>query len=277
MGIDLQTRQPLVVSNAPKNQFNPAISGSMVVWEDEQSSCYPCGRDIVGKDLASGTVYQVATGPNDQLYPAIWGKSVAWIENAEHQTKLMVRELEETQSSSSIMEVRTIPYEQGIDLLWPRISDHYLIWAEQSRANPSTGVRQVSLEFFDRKKGTTRSITEFDVPRGGGFEYALDAHLAVWSDPTRQLYIADLNTPEISKLCTCQAYTPDVKGDVVVWSAPGAISGIHLKDRQPQRLVAAEAGRAVMRPIIAGEWLVWQNDDGYLGIGSLSEAFSQAP
>ncbi|HEX9991283.1 MAG TPA: hypothetical protein VGE45_22705 [Chloroflexia bacterium] len=280
-GRDLKNNRPIVVSDGPKNQFNPAISGPVVVWEDEQSSCDGCGRDIMGKDLANGVVYQVATGPNDQLYPAISGKSVAWLENGEKESKLLVKELD---SNSKVVEVRSVGYEQGIDVLWPRISDRFLIWAEQRYDPLVTNSRSIHIQSYNRSDGRVTSIAQYTVSSsmGGRVEYALDGSTLAWE------YMG-LNLMDLSTGVKWRIETPEVVGlaiqrGIVMWSAGSEgfdIWGLNLKEDAHKPLPLLVADGAQLTPTIAGDVLAWANNGGTsderIASTSLSEALATAP
>lgn len=59
------------------NQWNPAIYGDIVVWEDDRNGNY----DIYGCNLSTQDQFPICTNPHDQLNPAIYGDIVIWVDS----------------------------------------------------------------------------------------------------------------------------------------------------------------------------------------------------
>jgi beta propeller repeat protein len=55
-------------------QRNPAISGNIIVWEDDRNGNW----DIYGYDISTQTEFQITTNTADQTSPAISGHTVVW-------------------------------------------------------------------------------------------------------------------------------------------------------------------------------------------------------
>jgi len=274
-GLDLRTNTPLTVTDAPNNQTAPAISGSLVVWQDNTHG----DRDILGKDLAGGATFAVATGPADQVSPAIAGKTVAWIENANQATRLLTKDLDTGKTD----EITALPSATNT-LAEPLLSDEYLVWTQMAPGS-GQGFHPVDLRAYARKTGLVKTIAHYGVTNGGVPQYALDGHRVVWVDGAL-LKFADLSSGEASDLVQGAIQAPAIHGDLVLWSMRQGPSsegshlwGLHLTDQQP-RLLVSGAGSQV-GGTIAGDWLVWANqggpDDGRLGATPLAAAFAAAP
>jgi len=72
-GMNLTTNSAVSVATLAGNQTEPAISGSIVVWEDNARTCPTCQQDILGKDLSNGTTFTVASGGGDNSHPPLTG------------------------------------------------------------------------------------------------------------------------------------------------------------------------------------------------------------
>ena len=66
--------EELAICTDAADQFEPAVSGDIVVWIDERNG----NKDIYGFNLATDTEFAVCTDPADQLEPAISGDIVVW-------------------------------------------------------------------------------------------------------------------------------------------------------------------------------------------------------
>jgi len=179
--LDRSSGQQIVVANGPNNQMKPAISGSVVVWQDDAHSCAGCERDILGKDLVSGATFTVANGLADQTEAAIFGRDVAWIEFDGKNERLLLKNLD----SGELTTLASAAASSGITFKGAAISDQYIVWAE---VQPYQGDKMVhaQLQAYDRTTGQRRPIA--DTYQLGG--YALADHRLVWAD--LQLRFADL-------------------------------------------------------------------------------------
>ena len=76
---DLATGATTVVASDPWNDWQPAISGNLVVWQAWPNQPDTInGIQIMGKNLGNGHSFTVTSGPNHQTAPVISGSAVAW-------------------------------------------------------------------------------------------------------------------------------------------------------------------------------------------------------
>ncbi|WP_152541289.1 hypothetical protein [Kallotenue papyrolyticum] len=258
-GVDLATNQPVVISNAVGDQTLPAVSGSIVVWQDNGHSCPTCERDIRAKDLATGIIYDVATGPADQAMPAIAGRTVAWIENSERGLRLLSAELGSTQ----VTELAAVS--AGTTISRPVMSNALIVWAEQTwpdRSNPArphSSTVYSKLRAYDRTTGQTKLVAE---PTFISLEYAVSGTQIVYTDPRAVLVDLAKNS---SRILSEQFVTaPAIAGDTVVWSAaePTAddldIYSFDLKRGKRISLINTPGNQ--VSAVIIGDTLVWQDE-----------------
>jgi beta propeller repeat protein len=81
MGRAQGTQCLITVNTSESDQYNPAISGDRIVWED-----WSDGPSIHIYDIATGAETRVAPSPFQQFHPAISGPIVAWEELNEWST-----------------------------------------------------------------------------------------------------------------------------------------------------------------------------------------------
>ena len=69
---------PSSSTSAQADPGQPAIDGSLVVWEDYRNGLQ---EDLYGKDIDTKVEFPVCTDPSLQEWPAISGKLVVWDDN----------------------------------------------------------------------------------------------------------------------------------------------------------------------------------------------------
>lgn len=249
-GFNFATNQSLVISTAPGDQTEPAISGSLVAWQDTGHSCPTCEADILAKDLATGVDYAVATGPADQAHPAVAGRTVIWIENDSGQERLLGTEVG-GQNTFMITSVSSPTTTIGR----PVASNDLIVWIELGPQALYT------LKTYDL---TSKQITTLAVSNWIGTQYAVDSRTVVWTDP--RLWMEDLTTGKSSILDPGAAAAPQITGDTIVWSGTSVgatteydLYGLRIPGGQRSTLVVAPGNQ--LNPIVAGDRLVWQTDE----------------
>jgi hypothetical protein len=167
--LNAATNQPIVVTDATGDQRAPAISGSIVVWQDNDHSCAGCERDIRGKDLATGATFAVATGPTDQSAPAINGRTVVWIEGDAGRVRLLSRTLD--RPTTTELAVVTDPM---ASITAPAISADLIVWGQQYHG------KHLTIFAYERASGRTIVIDNsgYATPN-----YAVSGTRVVWTDP----------------------------------------------------------------------------------------------
>lgn len=258
-GVDLATDQPIVVADAAGDQTSPAVSGAVVVWQDNGHSCPTCERDIRAKNMATGATYDVATGPADQAMPAIAGQTVTWIENTAQGLRLLSSDLGNTR----ITELAAVS--TGTTISQPVMSNDLIVWSEQmwpdrsNPANPQSSIVFSKVRAYDRATGTTRLVAE---PTNISMEYTVAGKRVVYTDPRPVL--VDLAQNSSRTLSEQFVTAPAIAGDTVVWSAaePTAddldIYSFDLKRGKRTSLINTPGNQ--VRATVIGDTLVWQDE-----------------
>jgi beta propeller repeat protein len=83
-----------VVYEMPWNEWRPAISGDLVVWQawPNQPNTVE-GIQIMGKRLSTGETFTVSSGPGNQIGPVISESVVAWEDFRSGEARLWWRNL----------------------------------------------------------------------------------------------------------------------------------------------------------------------------------------
>ncbi len=113
-GYNLDTQTEFSVSTAPGDQTNPAISGNIVIWQDNRNGNW----DIYGYNLDTHTEFPVRTTSADQMNPVISGSIVVWEENGNIYGYYL--------DSQYAFPVSEAPGYQG----FPAISEYTIVWED---------------------------------------------------------------------------------------------------------------------------------------------------
>jgi TolB protein len=107
---NIASGQTKVVSAQPWNEWRPAISGNLVVWQAwPNQPDTTTGIQIFGTNLDTGQDFVVTNGPDNQTAPTISGSMVAWEDLRSGQSQIWWRDL-----SSSTTEQAVDPNLHGI-------------------------------------------------------------------------------------------------------------------------------------------------------------------
>ncbi len=244
-GFDMQTRQPLTLTNAPAEVHLSGLSGSLAVWEAGTVNCQsgPCAvtdTDIVGQDLATGQPFTVAAGPNRQMAPAIAGRTVVWLETTSLGQQVLAKDLDSTLVTS----LATATAGSGDSFAPPAINDQYIIWVWQTVAPSTPRTVQIRIQAYNRASHDLRTVTEYTQPLSKPVLYALDGHRLVWLT-AGGLLVADLNSGEQHMLLQPPLFANaplvgalHLRGDLVFWVDTQSISGLRLSDGRALRPLA---------------------------------------
>ena len=284
--MDLKTRQPFSVSNdAPGDQWVQDISGSTVVWTQNNGTSSIYEFDVKAKDLATGAEYTVASGPADQVQPAIEGNTVAWTEAQGNSQRLLTKEL----TGEKVTEITAIQNAPATSIQNLQISQDYLVWSEISENGFSGPIKESYIKALNRKTGVVSTVTSFvaGIKLGPPPQFSLADHRLVFSSfsgANPRTTILDLDTGEASPVKTEGYSDPGIlwyatlHGDTLVWSGSADIWGVNLKEGKAAPLVAARGDQE--HPAIAGDWVAWTNlggpNDGLISVTSVSGAFATA-
>jgi hypothetical protein len=272
--LDTRTNRLVFVADVKGEGSNPAVAGSLVVWQQVAACAPDCGtNDILGKDLATGAGFTIAMGLEDRTAPVAGGRHVAW--QTTGNTQLWLKDLD----SGALTRVAAQPAYGSSYLVSPALTDRYLAWILWEPRGE--GVQHYAIQVYDLATRATRTVADRTIRSDANLALALSGERLVWSDPAAHL--ADLTTGAVTDLPA--AYTADIniQGVTVLWSAKGApnatdldIWGVQLPGTTPVLLATAPGNQ--QRPTVAGEWLAWQTQggpqDGRLGAARLAEAFA---
>jgi hypothetical protein len=271
--LDTRTNRLMFVADVKGEGSDPAISGSLVVWQQVAACAPDCGtNDILGRDLVTGVDYTIATGLEDRSTPVVSGRRVAW--QTTSNTELWLKDLD----TAALIRVAAQPAYGGTYLVDPVLTDRYLAWLLWE---PRTeGVQHYAIQVYDLATRATRTLADRTIRNDAALTLAMSGERLVWSDPAAHL--ADVTTGATMDLPA--EYAPDltIQGDTVLWSAKGApnatdldIWGLQLPGTTPVLLAAAPGNQ--QRSTVAGAWLAWQTQggpqDGRLGAIRLADAF----
>lgn len=272
MGYDLKTNKPIVVAASTKPETEPAISGSIVVWQ--QGSCATCAMDIMGKNLDTGATFVIAVSldpsyPIDHAHPAVGGRNVAWMQD----DAIMMKNLD----GGIATKIVSLSPHSGKEFSNLKMSSNYLVWSE---VNVVGGVIQgIQLRAY-----SLQNQKIFDV---GGLSpdeasYAISDHHIIWNG-LEGSNMTDLETGKVEKIYNYSMTTPFIEGTMVIWSELNThtgrmdIWGLNLKDRKPIPLVIDEANKS--NAVVAQDKLAWVNDggqrSGLIAYASLNQALTQ--
>ncbi len=289
MGMDRTSNTPITVTAAPGRQDAPAISGSVVVWQQRTPRCTDCNNDIVGKNLATGTTFNVATGPNDQSYPAIDGTTVTWLESDTAGTHLLLKTFNTDPSlttSTAAIEITNFPPSGELGPVRPVISSEYVIWGQVGAGDINTHLHKVQVQAYKRSSGSVTTLADYQQDEWSQPQYALDGHRLIWDQDSWGLHLRDLNTGVDSFLQTDGiVLTPSISGNTVLWAMTNSahdfcqdIYGLHLDDPQLQALPLVTGVSCSSDPVASGDVFAWAEsggpDDGRVKTISLSTAFT---
>jgi beta propeller repeat protein len=102
------------ICNNAAQQWFPAISGEIVVWQDNRNGLNT-GSDIYAFDLSSETEFPVCTQPGDQWKPAICGSIVVW-------------DIDSGIYGLDISDPNSAPFCISNSGRWPAISGNVVVW-----------------------------------------------------------------------------------------------------------------------------------------------------
>jgi hypothetical protein len=265
------------------NQAEPAISGSILVWEDNAHSCPSCENDILGKNLSTGATFTVASGSVDQSHPAIDGTKAVWIESSSTTQKVMLKDINPVTSPAVIASVVVT---NGLTLLRPVLSSEYVVWAEMADPVSAGGAFTTTLKAYKRSNGVVSTLATL---KDTGIEFALADHRVVWND-TRVLHLTDMST-SVSSILNAQwggGASPAINGNIVTWSAGSGnesngfdIWGLNLSGGMNAPLLLVSQPGDQLGAVMAGDVLAWQNEGGTdadrITTTSLSALFASPP
>ncbi|MDD1719790.1 MAG: hypothetical protein LUQ25_07005, partial [Methanoregulaceae archaeon] len=144
---DTSTGNIVTVTFAADLETNPAISGQMVVWQDNRNYA-TTGWDIYGYDLSTSTETAICTQAGDDINPDISGGRVVW----EHVTSGSNHDIYNWTRTGGVIQILC-----GLtsDQRNPKISGDKVVW-EDNRNSATTGW---DIYFWDPATGVATDIS----------------------------------------------------------------------------------------------------------------------
>jgi hypothetical protein len=277
--LDLKTNRPVTVTDAPGNQLDAAIEGSLVAWKNDTNTCLPqqgCPQaGIAAKDLATGKSYTIALdGPDYAWHPysaAVTGRTVAWLERNGDKQHILAKNVD----TGATIQVRALdtPSSSILDL---QASNGLLAWREVMYGTVPDVPIPYSLMTYDLANGKTTEVIAYQVPpRTLLPEFMLNEGRIALADTHGNFSMIDLATgkrtdlPHLgdsSFLIAMQGDKLLVRQDILDKGSPAtSVYGLDLShpERQAVALLTIPAGAQPPFPeyeaTIVGDWLVWNN------------------
>jgi TolB protein len=236
-----------VVGLSDSDQQVPAISGTMVAWEDYRNGN---DADVYARNMTSspGPETPIAGGPGDQVQPAVSDQYFVWVDNGAIRAQ--------SRSGGNAFNVAT----GGGDRFDPAVCGSLVVWTDTRNGNPdiygrdlaggqefpiatspaaeaypacdgsrvvymSTGATTgADISMFDRTTGATTLVS---AQPWNEWQPAISGNVVVWQgwpgqgqpNATIQIFGVDLSTgaPIPVTHGSGNQITPDVSGTIVVW------------------------------------------------------------
>jgi beta propeller repeat protein len=220
-GKDISTGREFLVATPVTQHPAPAISGSIVIWQDRLN-----GRNgIRGKDLRTGRQFFIASHRAGQQYSAlsaISGQLVVWVDGRQSGDSLYGQDLRTGHEFPIALSSQTHGHVQD-----PKIGGHIVIWTDW---NWNQAQQPASIEVLDVVSGRRFHVTtilygHFNPQQGPAT--ALSGHSIVWEQagnlssrtPNFDIYGKDLLTGQTFQVATDvhDQKEPAISGTTVVW------------------------------------------------------------
>ncbi|MDO8240358.1 MAG: GLUG motif-containing protein [Candidatus Moranbacteria bacterium] len=269
-------------------QYNPAISGDKIIWQDYRNGNY----DIYLYNLTTQTETRITTDSSHQYEPAISGDKIIWqdyrngnadiyLYNLTTQTETQITTNGSTQSSPAI---------SGDKIIWQDYrnsnnSDIYLYdLATQTETQITTNGSYLSspaisgdkIVWQDYRSGnwdiylynlTTQTETRITTNSSEQSSPAISGDKIIWQDYRNgnyDIYLYNLTTQTETRITTdsSQQYEPAISGDKIVWyDNRNGSADIYLYNltTQTETQITTDSSEQAY-PAISGDKIVWQDN-----------------
>ncbi len=249
LGIEMQ------VTSENHNQTQPAIYQDKIVYIDNRNG----NDDVYMFDLATSTETPICTDPAKQLSPAIYGDKIVWMDyrNGDYTDIYMYDLSTSTEIPIKVHAAHTSPALYGSGFL--DIYEQRIVWTDWRHGNADIYLHDL----------TTSTETRITTNTSGQSGPRIYEDTIVWMDhrnpgpgpdtENSDIYMYDLSTgteSPISVAAERAEYTPDVYGNIIVWSKGWDIY-IHDLSTGTQTAIATHAGFDSW-PDIQGNRIVWE-------------------
>jgi len=186
--INFSTRVIKAVCTNTASQWQPRISGTLVVWEDNRNGNW----DIYMKDLSDGGEKRLTSSPGDEKVADISGDIVVWQSTLNGVTDIHMMKLKTGNQAGNVEEVTSDTYAQNS----PRISGDLITWEDGRSASWDIYMK-------DLTSGITSALASGPSEQA---RQAIDREKVVWEDTVSGNYdiwmttVPDITPPAISGL-----------------------------------------------------------------------------
>lgn len=244
------------LTSNPAPQRRPAISGSLIVWEDWRTG----DSDIYLHDLTTGKTVPIAKGPGDQAHPAISGSLVVWEDWRGGDADVLLYD---------VTNGTTTPIGQGPgNQAFPSISNRMVVWEDDVGGD-------FDIVLHDLESQETWVLTG-DGEQG---QPQISGTRVVWEDDrfgNSEIYVYDLTTKQERRVTDhpAEQIFPDIEGDFVAWvdfrNGEENIYMFNLSTGQETQVTFAQVlssrqvtpdfhGESQRFPALSGSLLIWQD------------------
>jgi len=257
-GAALQAEFPIVT--APGDQQNPAMYGSIIVWQDFRSGNW----DIYGYDIQTDTEFIICEDPANQTEPDIYQNYVVWRDSRDGQVDIWLYDLDAEEE----FQVTTAANAQEQPAIHEYNGKIYIVWTDSRNAASGkdiygynwTNKSEVVITTADREQSYPDIYSNYVVwqdyqnqPSGKSWDIygrnlSSGSPFAVYSETGTQQY-------------------PAIYGSIVVWQEQKTttpfdwdIRGKNLSNGQVFDVVTSEGNQR--QPAIYGDWIVWEDTRG---------------
>lgn len=238
------------VVTASGDQQNPAVYGSIIVWQDNRSGNW----DIYGYDLSKNEEFVICDNPADQTDPDIYEQYVVWKDTRDDAGNIYGYNL----NTKSDITVTTAPAEQGNPAIHKNGATVIVVF-DDLRNPPTKDIYRKNVTGGSDTAVTT-ATQEQSVPDIYG-------SYVVWQDNQNynfDIYGRNLNSGGVFSIYTgtgMQQY-PAIYENIVIWqdnsSGNWDIKGKNLSTGASLTISASTGNQT--RPAICGDLVVWQDD-----------------
>jgi TolB protein len=233
------------VTSDPDYQWNPALHGDMVVWEDSRNGNW----DIYGYDLSTKTEIVITVDRNRQGDPAVYNDTVVWTDYRNGNPDIYGYDLA---SQQEFIVTSDVNGQQS-----PAIYNNIVVWQDNRNGNWDIyGVNLQTGEEFQVTADTHDQVTP-----------QIYGTTLVWEDDRNQnwdIYGYNLGEQKEFQITVDTAYQgpPAVYNGIVVWEDHrNGNAAIYMYDIQAQKEVQITSGREWQgNPAIYNDIIIWVDE-----------------
>ncbi|MBC7330046.1 DUF11 domain-containing protein [bacterium] len=232
------------ITNDLHDQWNPAIYGDKIVWQDYRNGNW----DIYMYDLSTKKEVQITNDPHDQWWPAIYGDKIVWQDWRNGNLDIYMYDL----SIGQEVPICT----NGAGQYAPAIYGDKIVWQDYRNGN-------WDIYMYDLSTKKEVQITNDPHDQWNPAIYGDKIVWEVWRYGKPDIYMYDLSTGQEVPICTNNSdqYAPAIYGDKIVWEDwRNGDSDIYMYDLSAGREIPICTNSALQyAPAIYGDKIVWED------------------